>query len=166
MRKEWTILDNNLYRNNKVFKGEKIVPIMKEILDKGGECKLVVTGNSMFPTLKNKESSVILTSLNKRKVKKGEIVFIQRDSGEYILHRVYKIIDNNKFIMNGDAQMWTEIVRFDQVIGVAESFYRDDKLISCDSKRYKIYMKLWVLCKPIRPLIFRMASVVRKFKRK
>ncbi|MEI3233295.1 MAG: hypothetical protein V8S33_02330 [Intestinibacter bartlettii] len=52
------------------------------------------------------------------------------------------------------------------MIGVAESFYRDEKLISCDSKRYKIYMKLWVLCKPIRPLIFRMAGVVRKFKRK
>ncbi len=24
--------------------------------------------------------------------------------------------------MNGDAQQWTEVVRFDQVIGVVESF--------------------------------------------
>ena len=112
------------------------------------------------------KDSVVLVSPQKRAPKKDEIVFIKRDTGKHVLHRIRKIINDECFIMNGDAQMWTEIVRFDQVIGVAESFYRDDKLISCDSKRYKIYMKLWVLCKPIRPLIFRMVSVVRKFKRK
>lgn len=167
MRKEWTILDNNLYRNNKVFKGEKIVPIMKEILDKGGECKLVVTGNSMFPTLKNKESSVIITSLNKRKVKKGEIVFIQRDSGEYILHRVYKIIDNNKFIMNGDAQEWVEVVRFDQVIGVVKTILHNnnddkDKEIYCDDSIYKLKILLWMKCRKFRRNIFKGYSLLKK----
>ena len=96
----------------------------------------------------------------------ANIIIVNINDYEEKLDEIRKIINDECFIMNGDAQMWTEIVRFDQVIGVAESFYRDEKLISCDSKRYKIYMKLWVLCKPIRPLIFRMASVVRKFKRK
>ena len=133
---------------NTSYSEKDIVPIMEEVIKSGGSCKLRVTGYSMNPP------------------KKDEIVFIKRDTGKHVLHRIRKIINDECFIMNGDAQMWTEIVRFDQVIGVAESFYRDEKLISCDSKRYKIYMKLWVLCKPIRPLIFRMASVVRKFKRK
>lgn len=157
-------MDNNLCRNNKTFQGEKIVPIMKEILDKGGECKLVVTGNSMFPTLKNKESSVILTSLNKGKAKKGEIVFIQRDSGEYILHRVYKIIDNNKFIMNGDAQEWVEVVRFDQVIGVVKTILHNnnDKEIYCDNSIYKLKILLWMKCRKFRRSIFKGYSFLKK----
>ena len=68
--------------------------------------------------------------------------------------------------MNGDAQQWTEVVRFDQVIGVVESFYRDEKLISCDNKKYKIYMRLWVLLKPIRPLIFKSRNLIKKIIKK
>ena len=151
---------------NTSYSEKDIVPIMEEVIKSGGSCKLRVTGYSMNPTLRHLKDRVVLVSPQKRAPKKDEIVFIKRDTGKHVLHRIRKIINDECFIMNGDAQMWTEIVRFDQVIGVAESFYRDDKLISCDSKRYKIYMKLWVLCKPIRPLIFRMASVVRKFKRK
>ena len=142
---------------NTSYSEKDIVPIMEEVIKSGGSCKLRVTGYSMNPTLRHLKDSVVLVSPQKRAPKKDEIVFIKRDTGKHVLHRIRKIINDECFIMNGDAQMWTEIVKFDQVIGVAESFY---------SKRYKIYMKLWVLCKPIRPLIFRMASVVRKFKRK
>ncbi|MGM9536375.1 MAG: peptidase S24, partial [Intestinibacter sp.] len=91
-----------------------------------------------------------------------EIVFIKRDTGKHVLHRVRKIIDDQSFIMNGDAQQWTEVVRFDQVIGVVDSFYRGDKEVSCDNIKYKTYVKLWVLCKPIRPLIFKFRNLVRK----
>ena len=138
---------------NTSYSEKDIVPIMEEVIKSGGSCKLRVTGYSMNPTLRHLKDSVVLVSPQKRAPKKDEIVFIKRDTGKHVLHRIRKIINDECFIMNGDAQMWTEIVRFDQVI-------------ACDSKRYKIYMKLWVLCKPIRPLIFRMASVVRKFKRK
>lgn len=149
---------------NTSYNEKDLVPIMKEIINSGGSCKLRVTGYSMTPTLRHLIDSVILVSPKKRPPKKDEIVFIRRDSGKHVLHRVRKVINNECFIMNGDAQMWTEIVRFDQVIGVVESFYREEKQISCDNKKYRVYMKLWVLCKPIRPLFFRLANLKRKLK--
>lgn len=147
---------------NTSYSEKDLVPIMEEVIKSGGSCKLRVTGYSMTPTLRHLKDSVVLVSPQKRKPKKDEIVFIRRDSGKHVLHRIRKIIDENSFIMNGDAQQWTEVVRFDQVIGVVESFYRGNKLISCDNKKYKIYMKLWVICKPIRPLIFRARNLVKK----
>ena len=144
------------------YNEKDIVPIMEEVIESGGSCKLRVTGYSMTPTLRHLKDSVVLVSPQKRKPKKDEIVFIKRDSGKHVLHRIRKIIDDNSFVMNGDAQQWTEVVRFDQVIGVVEAFYRDDKLISCDNKKYKIYMKLWVICKPIRPIIFKSRSLIKK----
>ena len=147
---------------NTSYNEKDIVPIMEEVIESGGSCKLRVTGYSMTPTLRHLKDSVVLVSPQNRKPKKDEIVFIKRDSGKHVLHRIRKIIDDNSFVMNGDAQQWTEVVRFDQVIGVVEAFYRDDKLISCDNKKYKIYMKLWVICKPIRPIIFKSRSLIKK----
>ena len=77
----------NSYEHN-AKNGKDIVPIKEEIIENGGSCKLRVTGYSMTPILKHLRDSVILTSPTMRKIKKGEIVFIQRKTGEYVLHRV------------------------------------------------------------------------------
>lgn len=147
---------------NTSYSEKDLVPIMEEVIQSGGSCKLKVTGYSMTPTLRHLKDSVVLVSPEKRQPKKNEIVFIKRDTGKHVLHRIRKIIDDKSFIMNGDAQQWTEVVRFDQVIGVVESFYRGDKEVSCDNKKYKMYVKLWVFFKPIRPLIFKFRNLVRK----
>lgn len=144
------------------YSEKDLVPIMEEVIESGGSCRLKVTGTSMTPTLRHLKDSVILVSPQKRRPKKNEIVFIKRDTGKHVLHRVRKILDDNSFVMNGDAQQWTEIVRFDQVIGVVEFFYRGDKEISCDSKIYKIYVKLWCFFKPVRPYIFKCRNLIRK----
>ena len=147
---------------NTSYSEKDLVPIMEEVIQSGGSCKLKVTGYSMTPTLRHLKDSVVLVSPEKRQPKKNEIVFIKRDTGKHVLHRIRKIIDDQSFIMNGDAQQWTEVVRFNQVIGVVDYFYRGDKEVSCDNIKYKTYVKLWVLCKPIRPLIFRFRNLVRK----
>ena len=147
---------------NTSYSEKDLVPIMEEVIQSGGSCKLKVTGYSMTPTLRHLKDSVVLVSPEKRQPKKNEIVFIKRDTGKHVLHRIRKIIDDQSFIMNGDAQQWTEVVRFNQVIGVVDSFYRGDKEVSCDNIKYKTYVKLWVLCNPIRPLIFKFRNLVRK----
>lgn len=105
---------------------------------------------------------MILTSTDNRPIKKGEIIFIQRQSGQYVLHRVMKIIDQDTFIINGDAQQWTEIVRKNQVIGVCCKIIRDNKEISCDNVIYKNIIKIWQMCMPIRHVIFNINSLIKK----
>lgn len=146
------------------YDAQFIVKLMKERLNSGGECKLVVTGNSMSPILKHKISTVILTSPKNRKLKNGEIVFVQRDSGEYILHRVYKIIGNDKFIMNGDAQTWVETVRFNQVIGIVKTIVNKNKEISCDDFIYRLKILVWMKCIKIRKYIFGNYARIKKFR--
>lgn len=58
-------------RNFNGKEGKEIVPIMEEIINSGGQCKLRVTGYSMTPILKHLRDSVILTSPRIRKNKKG-----------------------------------------------------------------------------------------------
>lgn len=146
--------------------GKEIVPIMEEIIKNGGQCKLRVTGYSMTPVLKHLRDSVILTSPENRPIKKGEIVFIKRHTGQFVLHRVYKIIDDNTFVMNGDAQQWVEIVKNNQVIGVCSRIIRNNVEIPCDNWRYKSIIGIWQFFRPIRNYIFKANAVIKRIIRR
>ena len=147
---------------NTSYNEKDIVPIMEEVIKSGGSCKLRVTGYSMNPTLRHLKDSVVLVSPQKRKPLKNEIVFIKRDSGKHVLHRIRKIIDNDCFIMNGDAQQWVQVVKNNQVIGVCCKIVRNNKEISCDNLIYKCVIKIWQLCMPIRHIIFKMNATIKK----
>ena len=147
---------------NTSYNEKDIVPIMEEAIKSGGSCKLRVTGYSMNPTLRHLKDSVVLVSPQKRKPLKNEIVFIKRDSGKHVLHRIIKIIDNDCFIMNGDAQQWVEVVKNNQVIGVCCKIVRNNKEISCDNLIYKFIIKIWQLFMPIRHIIFKMNATIKK----
>ncbi|WP_419725204.1 S24/S26 family peptidase [Terrisporobacter petrolearius] len=146
--------------------GKEIVPIMEEIIKNGGQCKLRVTGYSMTPILKHLRDSVILTSSRNRPIKKGEIVFIKRKTGQFVLHRVYKIIDDNTFVMNGDAQQWIEVVKNDQVIGVCSKIIRDNREISCDNWKYRSIIEIWQFFRPIRNYIFKINNIMKRIIRR
>ena len=145
----------------KEFKGLDLVPIIKEAIKNDGEFKLLVSGNSMSPVLKDKRDYVYLKSIENHTLKKGDIVFIRRDTGEYVLHRVYKIIENKGFIMNGDAQGWTEVVRKDQVIAYVKRIERKGIEIKCSNIIYKFIIFIWMKLRPYR---YKMHYIKRKLK--
>ena len=149
---------------NTSYSEKDIVPIMEEVIKSGGSCKLRVTGYSMNPTLRHLKDSVVLVSPQKRAPKKDEIVFIKRDTGKHVLHRIRKIINDECFIMNGDAQEWVEVVRFDQVIGVVKTILHNnkDKEIYCDDSIYKLKILLWMKCRKFRRNIFKGYSLLKK----
>ena len=142
------------------YNGKDIVPIIEEVLESGGECRLKVTGYSMTPILIHKRDSVILKTAKGKVLKRGDIVFIKRRTGEYILHRIYKILENG-FIMNGDAQTWTEFVEFDQVIGVVNQINRNSRDININNLFYKFIINIWMLLRPLRKIIFKVYGIIR-----
>lgn len=110
---------------------------------------LVVTGHSMSPTLHHLKDKVELVSKDLRQIKKGEVVLFKRNNQKCILHRVVRVIDNDTFIVKGDAQAWCEKVRAENVIGVVSQVCVKGKWRSCDSLGYKLNFFLWSIVKPI-----------------
>ena len=137
---------------------ETLVPILQETLEQGSSFVLVVTGSSMLPTLCSRVDKVELVSPRVRPVRKGEIVFFRRSTGEYILHRVLRK-EQDSLCINGDAQVWTENILSQQVIGVVNRFTRKGRWISCNSWGYRVYVAAWRLVKPLRPAIFRLRGL-------
>ena len=112
-----------------------------------------MTGNSMAPTLHHLADKVELVSPEVRAVKRGEIILFQRGTGECILRRVLRM-DENKIVVNGDAQTWTETVLPCQVVGVVSRILRKDTWHSCNSLYYRTLVAIWRVLRPLRPTFF------------
>lgn len=140
---------------------EELVPLVKETLCDGFPFILTVTGHSMCPTLNHSGDKVELVNKHIRPVKKGEIVFFERENGDCILHRVIKR-NGDELTINGDAQLWTEKVDVSQVLGVVSRLNRNGKWISCDSVFYRIYSNVWIVLKPVRRVIIKIKRLFFK----
>lgn len=132
---------------------------VSQILAEGGSFVLTVTGNSMRPTLVPQRDQVCLTAPDK--LRKGDIVFFRRRSGEYILHRILQVGPEG-LTVNGDSQDWTETIQPDQVIGVVSRICRDGKWRDMDSVPVRLYGLLWPATRTLRPGLLQLKQKLRK----
>ena len=122
---------------------------------------LVVSGSSMTPFLVPGRDTVFLARLQES-VKRGQILLYQRDSGAYILHRVYKVRQNT-FTMVGDAQTSLEPgIRPDQVIAVVTKVNRNGKMQSHGCFWWEFFEKIWIRMVPLRPMMRSVYAAFRK----
>ncbi len=133
----------------------QFVENFKDIINDGGCVPLIVTGNSMLPFLANGRDTVWLSACKNEDLKKGKILLFERDNGNLVLHRVKRLLSQDKLEMNGDAQYWCETIKKEQVIAAVSHIEKNGKKISCNSIMYIIRVRLWQALKPLRPLIFK-----------
>lgn len=143
--------------------GTELVPLIKDSLSSGNDFMLLITGTSMRPFLTNHRDSVLLTAVTNIGIKKGVIVFMQRDSGEYVLHRVIKLLPHNRFLMNGDSLTWAEVVRNDQVFACVKTIFRKNRIFQYNDRFYLFLSHIWMILRPVRPSIFKLRSKIKRF---
>ena len=138
--------------------------LLQEVFESGGSFDLTITGTSMEPTLRHLIDQVRLVSVNVRKIAENDILFFIRGDGQYVLHRLIRK-EKDIYVMNGDAQNWTELIRPEQTLAVVSAICRKGKWISVNSPGYRLYIVFWKHTRKIRPLIFRILRVTRPFRK-
>jgi len=131
------------------------------ILNEGHSLKIPLSGLSMHPLLVGERDEAVISSVQGRKLKKGDIVLYVREDGTHVLHRIHHI-NRNGYYMLGDAQTWIEgPVKREKVLAVAVAVIRKGKAIQCDRFFYRVISAVWLLVRPLRPLILRLARPLR-----
>lgn len=146
------------------FTTAEINETIKEVTEKGGRIYLGVTGGSMMPFLKHQRDAVFIRGCNQDEYKKGQILLFRRTDGRLILHRIRKVLPEQKLLMNGDAQHWCEVITYSQVVGLADEFERNGKKFFPTSFIFKVWNILWFPTRPVRPFIFKLVGKVKKHK--
>lgn len=151
--------------NPATLHAEQLLKLMESEFSHGRALPLIVTGYSMSPTLKHLRDQVILVAPNQRELRRGEIVFFQREDGTCILHRIRERKKDGSLVINGDAQVWTEKIQEKQVLAVAAGIIRRQHYISCDNRIYRFYTDCWQLLLPFRRYFIKLTAVLRKFRK-
>ena len=143
---------------------DALMPIVLESINSGGSARIKISGFSMYPLVTNWRDSVVLTKTDK--IKKGDVPLICRPDGSYVLHRVVKIKEG-KLGLRGDYEQKIEYpVSAEGVVAVASGFYRNEKLISCNSFGYKVYKAFWMNTVWLRPLMLKILAIRSSKKQK
>ena len=139
----------------------ELFPIVEELVRSGKQVNLTVTGNSMYPMLRDRADSVMLIA-PPEKLKRYDLPLYRREIGDYILHRILQI-KNGVYTMCGDNQTALEEgIRREQIIAVAQEFYRNGRKISCSHPLYRLLAAMWGILRPFRPKLLRIYLTIRR----
>lgn len=108
-------------------------------LNRTGKILRTTIGTSMQPMLKERENIVVLEKAESV-LKKYDIALYKRPNGQYVLHRVLKVREND-YIICGDNLWQKEIVPHKWVLAYATGYYKDGNFISVNDKDYCRYLK-------------------------
>lgn len=134
---------------------EDLSPVMTECMEAGSEIVLIVTGNSMRPFLASCRDQVVLKKCDATMLQIGDVPLYRRADGQFVLHRIVDI-GASTYTMCGDAQTEKEYgVPNNRILAVAVGFYRKGKYVACTDFWYKVYVRLWMALRPVRPVLLK-----------
>ena len=129
--------------------------------------KLIYTnkGDSMMPLIKQDRDLLIIEPAIGR-LKKYDVPLYKRDSGQYVLHRILKVREDD-YVICGDNRWVKEYgIQDRHIIGVLTAVVRDSKEISVNNWKYKLYVHLWCDMFPIRAFIVHAVNKIKRIIRR
>lgn len=123
-------------------------------------------GRSMYPFIRGGKDLVSVV-LPTRALRRLDAVLYYRKSGEHVIHRIVGK-RNDVYLIRGDNCYYTEKVQKEQVVGIVDCVWRDNKK-KIEVERHLFYrcaVWLWHVIYPIRyagSLLRRVAGKIRRF---
>lgn len=153
------LAEPQLDRGTKNVSLAELYPLMREILDGGGDFTLTVTGTSMFPFILGGRDRVTLSPLTGR-LKKNDLPLYRRVDGAFVLHRVVRVEKDGTYTMCGDHQWNRERgIRQEQLVALATAYVRKGKKLTNKNVLYRVYRTVWTWLLNVRPAFFRLLDL-------
>ena len=114
---------------------------VKSVLQTNKTCAFVPKGISMWPFLKSKKQTVIVSRATED-ICVYDVIFYTASTGREILHRVIEIKEDG-YVTCGDGLLEREFVKKENVFGIMQAFYKGKKLISARDKEYLLKVEKW-----------------------
>ena len=137
----------------------------EEELERSGKLVYTTVGISMNPMIKQDRDLSIIEK-PKGRLKKYDVAFYKRPNGQYVLHRVVKVLDDGYVILGDNCVNKEFNIKETQILGVLVSLVRNGKEVDLNSFGYKLYVRARYAHYPVRVIIFRTKRFLRKLIKK
>ena len=136
---------------------------IKKVLSEDGVFVSTTSGVSMYPLLRHRRDTIIVTPAAER-LKKYDVALYQRGES-YVLHRVIKVLPDS-YIIRGDNCILLEHVKDEEILGKLTGIYRAEKEVNMQGGGYKLYSKAIVTLNPLVRLQLKLRAVVNNIRRR
>lgn len=137
------------------------VAALKEMVEEGLEVSMTVAGTSMEPFLLHGRDKIYFQKLDGT-IKKGDMVFYQRKSGAYVMHRVMKV-KGQCYYMAGDHQTTLEgPIEKKQIFAKIVSVERDGVWLTENDRIWKFYAVWWRRLFWVRKVVNKLKRIIGK----
>lgn len=131
------------------------VSVLRELTEAGQEVSMRISGNSMSPFLIHGRDSICFRKPD-RPLKAGDMVFFQRLSGQFVMHRVCKVRPEGYYII-GDAQQVIEgPVQREQIFALINKVNRKGKWIGPGDFWWEFFAHVWLNVIPLRRIFVKL----------
>lgn len=132
------------------------VAVLKEMTEQGQEVAMTVSGTSMEPFLIHERDRIYFRRPD-GPIQKGDMVFFQRKTGAYVMHRVMKAREG-QYYLAGDHQTFLEgPIEAQQIFAKVVSVERAGVWLTEKDALWKFYAGWW-------RRLFMVRKVVNKLK--
>lgn len=136
----------------------------EEILARDGRLVYTNVGDSMEPLIRQGRDLLVIERRRGR-LRKYDVPLYRRDSGQYVLHRVLRVREDD-YVLCGDNRWSREYGVTDRhILGVLTAVIRDGKELPVTDRRYRLYVHLWCDLFPLRAFILKALYVLKRKKR-
>ena len=133
----------------------------RRVLEEVGYYVSTPLGKSMRPMLRGGKDNILVEKPTGR-LKKFDVALYTRADGTSVLHRVVKVREKD-YAIRGDNCDYTEYgVTDEDLIGVMTGFWRGERFVPADNRRYRLYVRLNYAAYPLRWLRIRTGKLLRK----
>lgn len=148
--------------NKRIVNIYEYMPVLQELTEQGKEVSLLITGNSMVPFLVHERDYIFFKKLD-RELRKGDMVFYRRRTGQYIMHRICRVNSDGSFDIIGDGQSVIEHgVHREQIFGLITKVKRKGKILSDGDFCWEFFKHIWLHMIPVRMFFIRAYGRLKK----
>ena len=134
------------------------LPVLIDIINQGKDVSLIVSGSSMAPFLCHHRDTIIISKPDS-KFKKGMMVFYTRDNGQYVMHRIHHIKNDDLYIV-GDNQIEKEgPIKQEKVFGVIHKVIRKGKILTHGDFWWEFFEHVWIRIIPLRRILVKLYGI-------
>lgn len=137
------------------------VAVLKEMVEQGMEVSMTVSGTSMEPFLIHNQDRIYFQK-PKGPIKKGDMVFFQRKTGEYVMHRIMRVRDH-QYYLAGDHQTFLEgPIEESRIFAKVVSVERAGVWLSEDDRVWRFYAVWWRRLFWVRKVVNKLKRIIGK----
>lgn len=128
-------------------------------LEQKGSLIYTTVGMSMRPFLRSGQDLMVIEKTNGR-CRVRDVVLYRRRSGQYVLHRIMRVRDNDYVLCGDNCRTLEPGIRDDQILGVLTAVIRNGQCLDVNERSYRAKVFAWWLLYPIRVCVVYIRSVI------